>query len=92
VEARSDLFEGGDVGNGKLMGQKVRNLVLIEGLEMEMSNMVDKSRMSMNWEVRREVRRSSRLYGGLYGSSRPCRSQIQNPTCNQYIIYIYCKL
>jgi len=42
VEAHSDLFEGGDVENGKLTGQKVRNLVLIEGLEMEMSDIVDK--------------------------------------------------
>ena len=43
------------------------------------------ARTSVNWKVRRKVRRSLRLYGGLYGRSRPGKSagaicrHIQNP-------------
>ena len=42
VGAHSELFEDGDVENGKASGQKVRNLELIESLEMGTSDLVEK--------------------------------------------------
>lgn len=42
LEAHSDLFEGGNVEGGKPTSQTVKNLVLIEGLEMEMIDVVEK--------------------------------------------------
>jgi nicotinamide/nicotinate riboside kinase len=42
LEAHSQIFEGGDVEKGQPTGQKVRDLVLIEGLAMEMSDVVEK--------------------------------------------------
>lgn len=42
VEAHSDLFEGGDIEHGKPTDQVVGNVVLVEGLEMEMSDIVEK--------------------------------------------------
>ena len=42
IEAHSEIFEGGDVEKGNPTGHKVENLVLIQGLEMEMSDAVEK--------------------------------------------------
>jgi nicotinamide/nicotinate riboside kinase len=42
VEAHSELFEDGDVENGKLTDQSVKNLVLMEALEMGTGNVVEK--------------------------------------------------
>ncbi|KIM77169.1 hypothetical protein PILCRDRAFT_623853 [Piloderma croceum F 1598] len=42
IEAHSGIFEGGDVENGNSTGHKVENLILIQGLEMEMSDVVEK--------------------------------------------------
>jgi hypothetical protein len=41
IEAHSEIFEGGDVENGNPTGHKVENLILIQGLEMEMSDVVE---------------------------------------------------
>lgn len=40
VEAHLELFEGSDIENGKPTGQKAGNLVVMEGLDMEMSELV----------------------------------------------------
>jgi nicotinamide/nicotinate riboside kinase len=42
VEAHADIFEGGDVENGAPTGNKVDNLLVINGLEMAMSDVVEK--------------------------------------------------
>jgi len=42
VEAHFELFEDGDVENGKPTGQKVGNLVLIDTLEMGTSDVVNR--------------------------------------------------
>jgi nicotinamide/nicotinate riboside kinase len=42
VAAHAELFEGGDIESGKPSGRKVENLVLIDGLDMEMSDVVEK--------------------------------------------------
>ena len=42
VEAHCELFEGGDIENGKLTGRKAENLKLIPGLEMELTDVVEK--------------------------------------------------
>jgi len=41
VEAHSDLFEGGDIENGQPTGEKVKNLLLVQALEMEINDMVE---------------------------------------------------
>lgn len=43
VEAHKDLFVDGDVENGQLSPKKVPNLVLLETLQMSMSEAVEKS-------------------------------------------------
>jgi len=53
VEAHSQLFEGGDVEHGKPTGHKVENLVLIEGMEVEISNVVEKCCKILVEEVKR---------------------------------------
>jgi nicotinamide/nicotinate riboside kinase len=53
VEAHSDIFEGGDVENGEPTGQKVENLILVKGLEMEMSDVVDKCCSMLMHEAKR---------------------------------------
>lgn len=42
VEANSELFENGDLEHGKPTPTKVENLVLVEGLEMEISDVVER--------------------------------------------------
>ncbi|KAF8638020.1 hypothetical protein AX16_010652 [Volvariella volvacea WC 439] len=42
VDAHRDLFVDGDVENGALNGNKVKGLVLLEALELSMSDMVDR--------------------------------------------------
>jgi len=41
LDAHRDLFEGGDVQRGKPTGNKLEDLVVIEGLEMSMGDMVE---------------------------------------------------
>lgn len=43
IEAHQDLFTDGDVENGKLTGAKVEDLVLLETLNMTMSEAVTQS-------------------------------------------------
>ncbi|KAF5326235.1 hypothetical protein D9611_000069 [Ephemerocybe angulata] len=43
VDAHKDLFVDGDVENGQLSGEKVENLVLLDTLQLSMSDAVDKS-------------------------------------------------
>jgi nicotinamide/nicotinate riboside kinase len=53
VEAHSEIFEGGDVENGEPTGKKAGDLVLIKGLEMEMSDVVEKCCKILIEEVKR---------------------------------------
>lgn len=55
AEAHSDLFEDGDIEHGKPTGQKVKNLVLVEGLEIEMSDMVEKCCNILMVEAKQQV-------------------------------------
>jgi len=53
ILAHAELFEDADVESGKLTGKKVENLVLIEGLEMAMSDVVEKCCKILIDEVKR---------------------------------------
>lgn len=53
VAAHAKLFEGGDVEGGEQSGKKVENLVLIDGLEMTMSDVVEKCCKVLIDEVKR---------------------------------------
>jgi nicotinamide/nicotinate riboside kinase len=53
VEAHSEIFDGGDIESGEPTGRKVGDLVLIKGLEMEMSDVVDKCCAILIEEVKR---------------------------------------
>jgi nicotinamide/nicotinate riboside kinase len=43
VDAHKDLFEGGDIENGNLNGQKVDGLVLLETLNISMTEAAERS-------------------------------------------------
>lgn len=42
VEANSELFENGDLEHGKPTQKKVENLILVEGLQVEISDVVER--------------------------------------------------